>query len=201
MVGSIVGLIVAAIMIVLVGLILLRQGRSKVLEQMLVETGFGPPEKFSGSLIVEDHRPGTYLRLAGNPSEPRGLQRAYRWFLGRGRRTPYHGVTFDRSSRTIELNKSDSCEIARFEQFLAVRMKEVPVAKSFMSIWLVELVPQKGKPIPIIDSPCGDRRASFENTAPLLKAISTVTGLPMQAWVAGNIWTPGWPPNIPSASD
>jgi len=201
MAGSILALIVVGVMILLVFFILARQGRNKALEQILAQENFGSPEAFRGSLVVEDHRQGSYLKLGRNPAEPRRtLQRAYRWTLGLGHRAPYDGVTFDRSSRTIEMKKNDSYRTTRFEDFTAVRMKEVSLGKSLMFIWLIELIPHNGKPIPIIDSPQGDRRAAFEHAAPLLKAISAVTDLPMQAWIAGNVWTPGWPPKVPGPS-
>jgi hypothetical protein len=80
-------------------------------------------------------------------------------------------------------------------------MREFPAGKSLTSFWIIELIPQKGSRIRIVESPHGGRQAAFEYTAPLLKAISAITSLPMQVHVAGNVWTPGWPPKIKASND
>jgi hypothetical protein len=56
------------------------------------------------------------------------------------------------------------------------------------------MISQKGKTFPFVTSARGDREAGFENTASIAKAASAITALPIQVFVAGNVWTPGWPP-------
>ena len=74
-------------------------------------------------------------------------------------------------------------------------MREVAGRRGGGSLWHVELVPQKGRPpIPFVTSRGGERRAMFENAAPVAKAVSAIMDIPVQVFVAGNVWTPGWPP-------
>jgi hypothetical protein len=193
-------LIILIVFVVLVILWYVREGRNPVLEQMLTLKNFGPPEAFRGNLIVEEHRPSAYLRLGKSTRESRWLHFKYRWLMGQGRQAVFNEVTFDRSTGIIDLQKNDSRQTLPFSAFVAIRMRETAASRSHVSVWHIDLIPQNGRVIPIVTSVHGYREAVFEHTAPLLKAISAITGLPMQAYVAGNVWTPGWPPKVPSIS-
>jgi hypothetical protein len=51
------GLVVAAVILVLAVLWYVREGRNSTLEQILVQSEFGSPMNFHGSLAVEEHKP------------------------------------------------------------------------------------------------------------------------------------------------
>jgi len=193
-------LIILIVFIALVIFWYMREGRNAVLEQILTLKDFGPPDAFRGSLIVEEHRPGAYLRLGKSTLESRWLHFKYRWLAGLGRQPVFNEVTFDRSTGIVELKKNNSPQTSPFSAFVAIRMRETAAGRSNVSVWHIDLIPENGRAIPIVTSVHGYREAVFEHTAPLLKAISAITGLPMQAHVAGNVWTPGWPPKVPTIS-
>jgi len=197
-------LIVLAVIIVTLISIFKRQGRNAVLEQMLSVGDFGSPEAFHGRLVVQEHRQGVYLQL-GPDSVPTTWWKAFnRSMLDLNYRplfvAPIREATFDGRSCQITLRTKKSTKTAGFGEFTAIRMREFALGRSLTSVWIIELIPQKGKAIQITASPAGSREASFNYTAPVVKAISAITGLPIQVHVAGNVWTPGWPPKIPSIS-
>jgi hypothetical protein len=193
-------LLILGALVAIVGLWLVREGRNEVLEQILVEKDFGNPEGFRGSLVVEEYRRGNYLRIAAHTPNARWLRFKYHWLVGMGRQAVFDEVTFDRSTATVTMKRKNHCEKMPFSDLSAVRMSERAAGRSLVSLWHVELIPRKGRPIPIATSLHGDRAAVFDETAKLLKAVSSVTDLSMQAWVAGNVWTRGWPPKGPSDS-
>ena len=65
------------------------------------------------------------------------------------------------------------------------------------SIWHVEFIPKKGRPVRFVTSVWGERSAAFEDTAPRAKAVSVIMDVPPEVIVAGNLRTPGWPPKAP----
>ena len=190
---------IIAIFILAVCLVYFRQGRNLALEKQLVEPRFGPPQAFHGTLTVVDHQPGRFLRLTKSTDENRSLQFKYRW-LSAGPQATFDEVTFDGSQGIVEMKRKEKCTRTPFSEFSAIRMQEVSWSRHVGTIWHVELVPLKGRPKPFITSEQGDRRMIFENAATIAKAVSAIMAMPVQACVAGNVWTPGWPPRIPAAS-
>lgn len=197
---AVVLLLILAVMVALIVLWIVREGRNGVLERILVEKDFGNPEGFRGSLVVEEYRRGNYLRISARAPNARWLRFKYRWLVGMGPQAILDEVTFDRSTATVTTNRKNRCQVLLFSALSAVRMRERAAGRTLASLWHVELIPLRGRPILIATSLQGDRVATFDETARLLKSISAVTDLPMHVRVAGNIWTPGWPPKIPSAS-
>jgi hypothetical protein len=189
-------LVVLVVVIALVIWIYLRQGRNEVLEYLVAQTNFSPPLTFRGTLVVEEYKPGSFLRLGNRATAARRLQWQYRWF-GVGRQAIFDEVVFDRSRTTIELNRKDKRTTANFSEFSAIRMREVGGGRGGF-LWHIELVPHRGAPRPFVSSEHGDRRATFKNAAPLAKAASMIMAVPVHVFVAGNVWTPGWPPKSPS---
>ena len=172
----------------------IREGRNPALECQLRQNEFGSPHDFDGTLAVEEHRPGSYIRFCKSTKAARNMQFTYRWLIGIGPQAAYDEVSFDRSQRVVEL-KRKNCKAFGFADFQAIRMREVAGGRGGGSLWHVELVPQKGtSPIPFVTSRRGDRRAMFENAVPVAKAVSAIMDIPVQVFVAGNVWTPGWPP-------
>jgi hypothetical protein len=151
---------------------------------------------FRGTLVIEEYRPGSFLRLSKRTAEAQRLQLWYRWF-GIGRQAIFDEVVLDHSRRVVELKRKDKCTTAAFSDFSAIRMREVGGGRGG-SLWHIELVPDTGAPRPFISSEQGDRRATFKDAASLAKAASVIMGLPVYVVVAGNVWTPGWPPKSPS---
>jgi hypothetical protein len=170
----------------------LREGRNSVLEQALLQKEFGSPEAYTGALTVEQHQPGRYLRLSKSSGRARRLQFQYRWLTGVGPQANFDEVTFDASSNLVLLTKKQKQSTAPFSQFSALRMREV--AGKGASLWHLELLPQNGRPLLFVTSEQGDRKMLFEQSAPLAKAVSAIVRIPVKIFVAGNVWTPGWPP-------
>lgn len=191
--------VVIAILILLVVLWYLREGRNEALEGLLTQTEFGPATAFHGSLAVEEHQPGVFLQLGKSSSEARWLQIKYRWLVGMGRQAIFDRVKFDGSRRLVELKKKNKLTVLAFSDFSSVRMREV-AGKNLVSYWHVELVPQRGRAIPFVTSRISDRQTCFSETALVAKAVSQIMAIPAQVFVAGNVWTPGWPPKISTVS-
>jgi len=191
--GAILPFLLIAALIFLALFWFLREGRNAALENQLTRTDFGSPLDFHGTLAVEEHKPGSYVRFSKSTDEAQNLQFKYRWLVGIGPQAIFDEVTFDRSRHVAELKKKNSQTLG-FSDFKAIRMREVAGGRDSGSYWHVELIPHKGKPTPFLTSQRGDRRATFENSAPVAKAVSAIMDLPVQVYVAGNVWTPGWPP-------
>jgi hypothetical protein len=170
-----------------------REGRNSALENLVMLTDSGTVESFRGTLAVQEHKPGRFLRLGQSTTASRRLQFWYRWVVGKGRQAVFDNVTFDGDRGLVELKNNSKDITALFSEFSTVRMREVAGGHGY-ALWHVELIPHKGKPIPFVTSAMGGRRAMFEQTAPVAKAVSAITTIPVQVFVAGNIWTPGWPP-------
>ena len=177
----------------------LREGRNEVLENLLAHSELGPPTTFRGSLEVEEHQPGFFLRLSKSTRAARVLQFQYRWLVGMGRQAIFDEVTFDGPRRVVQFKRKNKVTEAAFSDFSTIRMREI-AGKSLVSLWHVELISLKSKATPFVTSGTGDRKTTFEDTAPLAKAVSTIMAVPVQVFVAGNVWTPGWPPKNPIAS-
>jgi hypothetical protein len=177
-----------------------RQGRNSALEILVMQAEFGPPESFRGTLTVQEHKPGHYLRLSKSTSASRRLQFWNRWVIGTGRQAVFDEVTIDGSRGSVELKRKNKDTTALFSEFSAIRMREVAGGRDLSALWHIELIPQEGKPLPFVTSERGDRRAMFEQTAPVAKAVSAIMAIPVHVFVAGNIWTPGWPPKNHVAS-
>ncbi len=200
MADAIGGLVAIAVIIVVAILWYVREGRDGALETLLVHSEFGPPEAFLGTLAVEEHQPGFSLRLRKSTREARLLQFLYRWLVGVGRQATFDEVTFDGSRRLVELKRKNKHTTAAFSEFSAIRMREI-AGKRGSTLWHVELIPLRGRAIPFMTSRMrSDRKTSFEQTAPVAKAISAIMTVPVQVFVAGNVWTLGWPPKNPTAS-
>ncbi len=122
-----------------------------------------------------------------------------RW-LGMERQAIFDEVEFDRAAGVVHLKRKDKNRIAHFSEFSAIRMREIAGHRGAGSVWHVELVPCKGRATPFVTSVRGDRKAAFEHTAPVAKAASAIMKVPVQVFVAGNVWTPGWPPKTSVAA-
>ena len=191
--GAIAGLAAAVLLLILVIVASLRECRNSALENFVVENELPLPAVFHGTLAIEQHSPGSYLRLRMSTTPARRLQFRYRWLEGIGPQAIYDEVAFDRPQATVALRRKDKARIANFQEFSAIRLREV-AGRSLVSLWHLELVPRKGRPEPFISSARGDRQAMFEHIAPIAKSVSAIMGVPVQVVVAGNVWTPGWPP-------
>jgi hypothetical protein len=188
--------ILAVLIIAVVG-IYLRQGRNQILERFVEQGRGGSVAAFRGTLVVDETQPGIFLRLCKS-TETGSLQFQYRWLVGVGRQAIFDEVTFDGPRRQVELKKRNKNTIASFSEFSALRMRET--AGKHASLWHVELVPHKGSAIPFVTSNRSERQASFEQTAPVARAVSEILSVPVQVVVAGNVWTPRWPPKNLEAS-
>jgi hypothetical protein len=182
--------LIAVIIFVVVG-IYFRQGRNHVLEELIKQDQVASIATFRGTLAVEESRAGSFLRLRKD-SDGRRLQFQYRWFIGVGRQAIFDEVVFDGLRRYVELTESKKHAFASFSEFSAIRMREV--AGKHVSIWHVELVPNKATPLLFLTSERGDRQTSFVRTGSVAKAISAIMSIPVQVVVDGKVWTPGWPP-------
>jgi hypothetical protein len=174
-----------------------RQGRSPVLEDMVQRGEFGSSRAFSGTLSVEREEPGRFLRLSKSTKSNRWLQVRYRWF-GMGKQANFDEVDFDGLRGTVVTKGRNGQTEMRFSEFSAIRMREF--ANDTGSGWYIELIPQRGFVLPFVDSEVAARETSFKKTAAMAKAVSKIMLLPVQVHVAGNIWTPGWPPKSPAVS-
>lgn len=181
------------IALLLIGLIVIyrRQGRNQVLEEMIQHGEIGSITDFRGTLTVQENRRGLFLSLTKD-SEARRVQFLYRWLIGNGRQAVLDGITFDGSARTVELKKGKKQESMPFSDFSAIQVREV--AAKFVSVWHVELVSLKGKPLLFLSSRQEDRQTGFERTAPVAKGIAEIMSVPVQVIVDGKVWTSGWPP-------
>jgi hypothetical protein len=185
---------VLAAVIALAILWYLREGRHAALEQIVVHGNFGSPAAFRGTLVVVENRSGNYLRLAMSTKAARGWQFWYRWIVGSGRQSNFDEVTFDGSRQEIALTKKGKHTAFRFSELSAIRIRERRADKHGGSLWYLELIPHKGRAVPFATSASGDRKTMFERSAAVAKAASLIASVPVQVFVAGNVWTAGWPP-------
>jgi hypothetical protein len=185
--------VVIAVMIVLLIAIFVRQGRHAVLEEIVANDDLGPPEAFRGTLVVEENRPGGYLRLRNSTRAARAWHFWYRWIAGTGPQANFSDVTFDASLQQVELTKKEKSTTFRFSEMAAIRLRERSAGKSG-SMWYLEFIPHEGKAMPLAASAIGNRQTMFERTAAVAKAAARIAAVPVQVVVAGNVWTSGWPP-------
>jgi hypothetical protein len=184
---------VIALLILVVVLWFVREGRNEVLEQIVAKSDFGAPEAFRGSMVVQEYRPGKFLRLSKSTTSARFWHFYYRWIVGIGRQAKFEDVLFDAPRNVVELRKRNECITINFSEIAAIRAREV-ARRGFISIWHLELMPREGRPIPIAATKMGDRSMMFEQAAAVARAASRIIGVPVFVFVAGNVWTPGWPP-------
>jgi len=169
-----------------------RQKRNEVLEQWIALGKCGPAESFPGTLDISENRPGL-LRLAKISQKTKWMQFQYRWLTGLSQQATWDEVLFDGSRSVVELKRKEKVTSYPFSKFSAIRMREISQGEGG-SLWHVELLAVEGKNVLFATSDRGNRQAVFENSAGLAKAISATTSLPVQVVMAGNVWTPGWPP-------
>ena len=167
--------------------VFLRQGRNAALERIVRQREFGAPIGFTGTLAVEEYKPGVLLRLAKSTKDARNLQ------LRVGRQAIFDHVSFDRYASVVRLKKKDKETSASFLEYSAIRMQEIFAGRSGLSTGQVELVLGAGRATPFVTSVSGSRQASFETAAPVAKAAAEMMWVPIHVCVAGNAWTPGWP--------
>ena len=189
---------VAAWIILMIATYVYPGRRSEVLENRIAINECGSLTAFRGTLAVEEYKPGSYLRLSKSTAESRRLQFRYRWLSGLGRQAIFDEVIFDRSQATVTLTRKKKRSALPFSTFSAVRMREFAGGGrgGSYSLWHLELVPTQGRPIRFATSVTGvlgERGIIFEDSAPLAKAASTITSLPIQAYVSWRAL--GWPPS------
>jgi hypothetical protein len=186
-------LVILVVFIVIVFLGYVRGGRNTALENLIAMTEFRSP-KFCGTLAVEDYTPGKSLRLSTSTTASQRLQFWYRWVVGNGPQAIFDEVTFDGLRGSVELKRKNTQRTALFSEYSAIRMREIAPGRDGCTAWHIELVPLRGRVFPFATSERGDRKTMFEQTASVAKAVSAIMTIPVQVFVAGNIWTPGWPP-------
>ena len=193
------GLVVAGAIAILLLVVFLRQGRNARLSRSSHSEN---RERPSGSWAPWPwkNKPGVLLRLAKSTKDARNLQLRYR-LLGVGRQATFDQVSFDRYASVVRLKKKGKETSASFLQYSAIRMRETFTGRGGVSTWQLELVPRAGRATPFVTSASGFRQASFEHTAPVAKAAAEIMQVPIHVCVAGNAWTPGWPPKLSQISD
>jgi hypothetical protein len=169
-----------------------RQGRNEALEEWIALGKCGPAISFEGTLVVEENRSG-FLRLSKSTDHAKWLRFQYRWLSAIREQAGYDEVIFDGLRAVVDLRKKDKVTRLPFAKFSAVRMRELSQSEAG-SVWHFDLVAVEDKNVLFATSARGNRRLMFENSAGLAKTISAITSLPVQVLVAGNVWTPGWPP-------
>jgi hypothetical protein len=169
-----------------------RQKRNEVLEQWIALGKCGPAESFLGTLDIAEHRPGL-LRLTRSSQKTKWLQFQYRWLTGLSEQATWDEVLFDGSRGVIELKRKEKVTSFPFSKFSAIRMRELSQGEAG-SLWHMELLAVEGRNVLFATSTRGNRQTAFENSAGLARAISAITSLPVHVVMAGNVWTPGWPP-------
>jgi hypothetical protein len=189
-------LIFAALLVYFAAQMYIRTGRNRALEEFILQNQLELPIVFHGTLVIEKHKPGSFLQLGKSTTAAGILQFRYRWFEGFGRQAIFDEVVFDGSRSVVELKRKTKSTASNFSQFSAIRMREVSGGRG-VSLWHVELLSYKGGTIPFVSSVRGYRQAAFEHTAPIAKAVSAIMALPVHVIVAGNVWTLGWPPKNP----
>jgi len=71
-------LIFAALLIYFASQMYVRTGRNGVLEEFILQKQFDLPPVFHGTLVVEEHRPGSFLQLGKSTTAAGILQFRYR---------------------------------------------------------------------------------------------------------------------------
>jgi len=169
-----------------------RQKRNEVLEQWIALGRCGPANSFLGTLVVGEDRPG-FLRLAKSTQQAKWLQFQYRWLTGVREQAAWDEAIFDGSRGAIELKRKEKITSLPFSKFCAIRMREISQGEAG-SLWHMELLAVEGKNVLFATSTRNDRQTAFEDSAGLAREISVITSLPVQVVLAGNVWTPDWPP-------
>ena len=168
-----------------------RQGRNAILEGMIGCGDVAPLVAYRGTLAITDHKPGSFMRLRKDLDAGR-LQFKYRWITGVGPQAIFDEIIFDNSQRTVELVRTSQRTSRAFAEFSAIRMRES--SSEHGSVWNLELIPQRGRTLLFLTSERQERRAGFERTGAVAKAVAAIICVPVQVIIDGNAWTPGWPP-------
>jgi len=189
--------LICAVMLLLIVLLsavgwVFRDRRNEVLEQWIALGKCGPADVFEGTLDVAENRP-SLLRLTKNSRRTKWLQFQYRWLTGLSQQATWDEVLFDGARGVVELQRKGKVTSFPFPKFSAIRMREISQGEGG-SLWHMELLAVEGKNVLFATSARGGRQTAFENSAGLARAISSITSLPVQVVVAGNVWTQGWPP-------
>jgi len=169
-----------------------RQKRNEILEQWIALGKCGPAESFIGTLDLSENRPGL-LRLTKSSQRTKWLQFQYRWLTGSSQQATWDEVLFDGSRGVVELKRKEKVTAFPFSRFSAIRLREISQGEGG-SLWHMELLAVEGKNVLFATSARGNRQTAFENSAGLARAISSITSLAVHVVMAGNEWTPGWPP-------
>ena len=169
-----------------------RQKRNEILEQWIALGKCGPAESFIGTLDLSENRPGL-LRLTKSSQRTKWLQFQYRWLTGSSQQATWDEVLFDGSRGVVELKRKEKVTAFPFSRFSAIRLREISQGEGG-SLWHMELLAVEGKNVLFATSARGNRQTAFENSAGLARAISSITSLAVHVVMAGNVWTPGWPP-------
>lgn len=191
--------ILIAVLVFFTVLALLRGGRNYALEQIVMQAQFRSLNAFRGTLVVGDNQPGSRLQLSSSTKESRKLRFYYRWIFGSGPQAKFDEVTFDGPGGVVEMRTRGNLASRRFSELSTIRLRERSAGRGG-SLWHLELIQCDGKVILFVSSAIGDREIMFERTAVVAKAISGIASLPIQVFVAGNVWTPGWPPKSHTSS-
>ena len=184
-------MVLVIVLLAALGLVF-RERRNEVLEQWIALGKCGSAESFLGTLDLAENRSGL-LRLTKSSQRTKWLQFQYRWLTGLSHQATWDEVVFDGSRGVIELKRKEKVTSFPFSKFSAIRMREISQGESG-SLWHMELLAVEGKNVLFATSSRGNRQAAFENSAGLARAVSAITSLPVQVVMAGNVWTPGWPP-------
>jgi hypothetical protein len=98
--------------------------------------------------------------------------------------SPPRSVRFDASRRVFETSRSEKIRARTFSDFTAVVMREGPIRVGRTPqgmAWFIELQPQSGLRVYVTLSEGDfDREGSFQNAAPLAKAIAAIMRLPVR---------------------
>jgi hypothetical protein len=184
-------MVLVIVLLAALGLVF-RERRNEVLEQWIALGKCGSAESFLGTLDLAENRPGL-LRLTKGSQRTKWLQFQYRWLTGSSQQATWDEVAFDGARGVVELKRKEKVASYPFSKFSAIRMREISQGEGG-SLWHMELFAQEGKNVLFATSARGNRQTAFENSAGLARAISAITSLPVQVVMAGNVWTPGWPP-------
>jgi hypothetical protein len=191
---------VIGVIVTLVIVWYVREGRNAALGQIVADGDFGTALKFDGTLVAEEDRRGEYLRLGRSTKKVRDWYFWYRWLAGVGEQAKFDKVELDSSRQQVAPGRKGNRHDIAFLEVVAIRMREIKAGKNGRSAWNLELVTRDGKSLPFATSAGSYRRVSFENSAGVAKAASAIAGVSVQGYVAGNVWTPGWPPKSKAAT-
>ena len=112
-----------AVLLIAVVAVYVRQGRNRILEEIVKRREVGPITRFRGTLAVQENRPGFFLRLSKD-SKGRRLQFLYRRIIGLGNQASVDEIMFDAAWRSVELTQDNKRKSVPFGEFSAIVMRE-----------------------------------------------------------------------------